>query len=159
MHLAFGFCNVEAELVQIGNGHHPCVAVILAHASHQLYTNVVQDAGTRLHDMSCYCSNAGCSRSEWKQVEAFYSHWMAFVSCQEFSWADRYNPATAAVRKVPSLTSCQCPDSCIACMGSPPLLHCLFLDCQKSAERFRQYISLSMLNEPLGELRAPLIDD
>ncbi|KAK9822025.1 hypothetical protein WJX74_001541 [Apatococcus lobatus] len=42
----------------------------------------------------------GSSKSEWKQVEAFYSYWMAFVSCQEFSWADRYNPATAAVRKV-----------------------------------------------------------
>ena len=37
---------------------------------------------------------------QWNQVAAFYNHWLAFVSCQEFTWADQYHPATAAVRKV-----------------------------------------------------------
>ncbi len=49
--------------------------------------------------MTCGCC-PGTSGSAWQQVDAFYSYWLAFTSCQEFTWADQYNPATAAVRKV-----------------------------------------------------------
>ncbi|KAK9866465.1 hypothetical protein WJX84_009080 [Apatococcus fuscideae] len=57
------------------------------------------DAGSSsMHDAEA--PPFGSSSMQWNQVAAFYNHWLAFVSCQEFTWADQYHPATAAVRKV-----------------------------------------------------------
>lgn len=42
----------------------------------------------------------GTSDSPSAEVFAFYSNWGSFVTCKEFAWADRYNPAAAPNRQV-----------------------------------------------------------
>lgn len=42
----------------------------------------------------------GTSDSPSAEVFAFYSNWSSFVTCKEFTWADRYNPAAAPNRQV-----------------------------------------------------------
>jgi hypothetical protein len=42
----------------------------------------------------------GTSDSPSADVFAFYSNWGSFVTCKEFAWADKYNPAAAPNRQV-----------------------------------------------------------
>lgn len=42
----------------------------------------------------------GTSDSPSADVFAFYSNWSSFVTCKEFAWADKYNPAAAPNRQV-----------------------------------------------------------
>lgn len=42
----------------------------------------------------------GTADSPSAEVFGFYSNWSSFVTCKEFAWADRYNPAAAPNRQV-----------------------------------------------------------
>jgi hypothetical protein len=42
----------------------------------------------------------GTSASDWATVTSFYSYWLNFSTSRSFSWADKYNLASATSRKV-----------------------------------------------------------
>ena len=42
----------------------------------------------------------GDSAADWPVVARFYTEWMSFSTCKDFSWGDQYHPPSAPHRKV-----------------------------------------------------------